>query len=61
MSDLLLPAATLAAKIGNAITEAGLMRAERKSKLVARISSGQMSAADWKTEIDLAVEKAEEA
>ncbi len=61
MSEDLSPAAALATKIGSAIAKAGMMRDERKADLVAKIASGEMSAADWKTEIDLAVEKAEQA
>ena len=61
MSEDLSPAAALANKIGNAIAEAGLMRDERKADLVAKIASGEISAADWRSEIDLAVEKAEQA
>ena len=61
MSEDISPAAALAAKIGDAIVAAGLMRDERKADLVAKIASGEMSPADWRSEIDLAAEKAEEA
>ena len=58
MNDDPSPAASLAQKIGTALTEAGLMRDERQADLVAKIAAGEISAADWKTEIDIAVDKA---
>lgn len=58
MNDDPSPAGTLAQKIGTALTEAGLMRDERQADLVAKIAAGEFSAADWKTEIDIAVDKA---
>ena len=58
MNDNPSPAATLAQKIGTALTEAGLMRDERQADLVAKIAAGEISAADWKTEIDIAVDRA---
>ena len=58
MNDDPLPVASLAQKIGGALTDAGLMRGERQADLVAKIANGEMSAADWKTEIDIAADKA---
>jgi len=58
MSDDFSPAISLSEEIANALVEKGLLRKERKDPLIARIADGKMSAADWKTEIDLAVEKA---
>jgi hypothetical protein len=58
MNDDPSPAASLAQKIGTALTEARLMRDERQADLTAKIAAGEISAADWKTEIDIAVDKA---
>ena len=58
MNDDPSPASSLAQKIGTALTEAGLLRDERQADLAAKIAAGEISAADWKTEIDIGVDKA---
>jgi hypothetical protein len=52
------PAAKLAALTVDRLIESGLLRADKRDALIAKIAAGTMSGADWKLEIDLATAKA---
>ena len=58
MTDEKSPSENLAAQIVTQLIQSGLVRAEKKDSVVAKVASGEMKGLDWKNEIDLAAEKA---
>lgn len=52
------PSANLAALAVDRLIASGLLRADKREALVAKVAAGTMSGADWKVEIDLASAKA---
>jgi hypothetical protein len=52
------PSETLSAEVVDRLIAAGLLRANRRDALIAKISTGDMGGEDWKLEIDLAQAKA---
>jgi hypothetical protein len=40
------------------LIQSGLLRADKRDALIAKVAAGSMSGADWKLEIDLASAKA---
>jgi chemotaxis receptor (MCP) glutamine deamidase CheD len=58
MSDESVPSAKLAALTVDRLIQSGLLRAEKRDALVAKIAGGTMKGDDWKLEIDLASAKA---
>jgi hypothetical protein len=58
MTDEKSPSENLAAQIVTELIQSGLVRAEKKDSVVAKIASGEMKGLVWKNEIDLAAEKA---
>lgn len=52
------PSASLAALTVDRLITSGLLRADKREAIVAKVAAGTMSGADWKLEIDLASEKA---
>lgn len=58
MTDEKSPSKNLAAQIVTELIQSGLVRAEKKDSVVAKIAAGEMKGLDWKNEIDLAAEKA---
>lgn len=52
------PSASLAALTVDRLIASGLLRADKREALVAKVAAGTMSGADWKLEIDLASAKA---
>ena len=58
MSDEAVPSAKLAALTVDRLIQSGLLRADKRDALVAKIAAGAMQGADWKLEIDLASAKA---
>lgn len=57
MTEVPSPSATLAEETVDRLIKAGLLRADKRQALIGKISSGSMSGADWRLEIDLAQEK----
>lgn len=57
MSEEATPSAKLAALTVDRLVASGLMRADKRDALVAKIAAGTMSGEDWKLEIDLASAK----
>lgn len=57
MADGDTPSDKLAERTASQLVEAGLMREERRKALADKIASGKMSAADWRSELDLASSK----
>lgn len=57
MSEGGTPSATLAALAVERLIASGLLRADKRDALIAKIAAGTMSGADWKLEIDLATAK----
>ncbi len=53
------PSASLAALTVDRLIATGLLRADKREALVAKVAAGTMSGADWKLEIDLATAKAD--
>lgn len=53
------PSANLAALAVDRLIASGLLRADKREALVAKVAAGTMSGADWKLEIDLASAKAD--
>lgn len=53
------PSANLAALTVDRLIASGLLRADKREALVAKVAAGTMSGADWKVEIDLASAKAD--
>ena len=58
MSDEVVPSAKLAALTVDRLIQSGLLRADKRDALIAKIAAGTMQATDWKLEIDLASAKA---
>lgn len=52
------PSGSLAALTVDRLIASGLLRANKREAIVAKVAAGTMSGADWKLEIDLASEKA---
>ena len=48
------PSEALSTEVVDRLIEAGLLRADKRNALIARIASGKMKGEDWKLEIDLA-------
>ena len=57
MTDEGTPSAKLAAVTVDRLIASGLLRADKREALIAKIAAGSMSGADWKLEIDLATAK----
>lgn len=57
MSDGTSPSANLAALTVDRLIASGLLRADKRDALIAKVAAGTMSGADWKLEIDLASAK----
>lgn len=53
MSDESVPSAKLAVLTVDRLIQSGLLRADKREVLIAKIAAGTMSGADWKLEIDL--------
>lgn len=58
MSDDEVPSAKLAALTVDRLIKSGLLRADKRDALIAKIASGTMKGDDWKLEIYLASAKA---
>jgi hypothetical protein len=58
MSDDAAPSAKLAELAVDRLIASGLLRADKRDALIAKVAAGSMSGADWKLEIDLASAKA---
>lgn len=58
MSDEATPSAKLAALTVDRLVTSGLLRADKRDALVAKIAAGTMRSEDWKVEIELALAKA---
>lgn len=58
MSDEAVPSAQLAALTVDRLIQSGLLRADKREALIAKVAAGNMAGADWKLEIDLASAKA---
>lgn len=61
MTDKHTPSEKLASLTADRLIQSGLVRAEKRDSLIAKIAVGQMKGEDWRMEIDLGVEKAGEA
>lgn len=57
MNKETLPSARLAALTVDRLIKSGLLRAERRDALIAKVADGAMSGSDWELEIDLASER----
>lgn len=55
--DTVSPSEALSCEVVDRLIAAGLLRADNRDALVAKIASGEMKGADWKLEIDLAQSK----
>ena len=53
MSDMTTPSGQLSARVVALLIEQGLLRADRKADIEAKISAGDIKSADWKLEIEL--------
>ena len=58
MSEDEVPSAKLAALTVDRLIQSGLLRADKRDALIAKIAAGTMKGDDWKLEIDLALAKA---
>ena len=58
MSDSNSPSEKLAALTADRLIQSGLLRADKRDALIAKIAAGSMKGEDWKSEIDLASLKA---
>ena len=58
MSDDAVPSTKLATLTVDRLVKSGLLRAEKRDALIAKIAAGSMQGEDWKLEIDLASSKA---
>jgi len=58
VTDDVLPSAKLAELTVDRLIQSGLLRADKRDALIAKVAAGSMSGADWKLEIDLASAKA---
>jgi hypothetical protein len=54
MSETLSPSEALSGEVVDRLIAAGLLRADKREALIAKIAGGQMKGSDWKVEIDLA-------
>jgi hypothetical protein len=48
------PSETLSTEVVDRLIAAGLLRANKRDVLIAKIATGEMGGEDWKLEIDLA-------
>ena len=53
-----IPSAKLAEQTVDRLIQAGLLRADKRDAIIAKIGGGSMSSEDWKFEISLATAKA---
>jgi hypothetical protein len=58
LTDTPSPSEALAKEVVDRLIDAGLLRADKRAVLIAKIASGGMKGGDWKLEIDLAQAKA---
>jgi len=58
MTDTQLPSKVLSADVVDRLIETGLLRADKRDTLIAKIATGNMKGEDWILEIDLAQAKA---
>lgn len=58
MTDTPSPSEALAKEVVDCLIDTGLVRADKRAALTAKIASGGMKGGDWKLEIDLAQAKA---
>ena len=58
MTETPSPSKALSTEVVDRLIEAGLLRADKRDPLIAKIASGDMKGEDWKLEIDLAQTKA---
>jgi|HubBroStandDraft_5_1064220.scaffolds.fasta_scaffold366047_2 hypothetical protein len=58
MSDSNTPSQKLAALTADRLIQSGLLRADKRDAVIAKIAAGSMRGEDWKSEIDLASLKA---
>jgi hypothetical protein len=58
MSDSNTPSQKLAALKVDRLIQSGLLRADKRDALIAKIAAGSMKGEDWKSEIDLTSLKA---
>lgn len=58
MTDTPSPSESLSAEVVDRLIEAGLLRADKRDTLIAKIASADMKGEDWRLEIDLAQAKA---
>ena len=58
MTDDAVPSAKLAELTVDRLIQSGLLRADKRDALIAKVAAGSMSGADWKLEIDLSSAKA---
>lgn len=58
MSEGTTPSASLAALTVDRLIASGLLRADKRDTLIAKIAGGDMKGEDWKIEIELAQAKA---
>jgi hypothetical protein len=54
MPDTPSPSEALSTEVVDRLIKAGLLRAEKRDTLIAKIASGEMKGVDWKLEIELA-------
>ncbi len=54
MSDSLSPSKALSGEVVDRLIAAGLLRSDKREKLISKIAGGQMKGEDWRVEIDLA-------
>tara|TARA_R110002124_G_scaffold126278_4_gene285817 strand:- start:9047 stop:9226 length:180 start_codon:yes stop_codon:yes gene_type:complete len=57
MNEEVAPSKTLAILTVDSLIKSGLLRAEKRDDLVAKVAEGNMKSEDWKLEIDLASTK----
>lgn len=53
MSDMTSPSGQLSARVVAFLIEQGLLRADRKAGIEAKISAGDIKSGDWRLEIEL--------
>ena len=54
MTEAVTPSAALAELTVDRLVESGLVRADKRDALIAKIADGTMKGEDWRMEIDLA-------
>lgn len=57
MTDVKPPSDVLAGQVIDRLIAAGLLRAEKRDALVAKMSSGGLKSEDWRLEIELSAAK----